>query len=63
VGLFEQKETKVDFIVKEIPYHERRIEILRKIEKMKGSNFAPLLGLCLYRARIGWLEHSRVKAE
>jgi hypothetical protein len=48
-------------IVKEIPYSERSMEVLKHVQKIKSNNLATLLGLCLYRAEVGWTEGQRLK--
>jgi hypothetical protein len=61
VGLYEHIETKMAVIVKEIPYSERSMEVLKHVQKIKSNNLATLLGLCLYRAEVGWTEGQRLK--
>ena len=61
MGLYEHIETKMAVIVKEIPYSERSMEVLKHVQKIKSNNFATLLGLCFYRAEVGWTEGQRLK--
>jgi serine/threonine protein kinase len=50
-------------IIKEIPYSERSLDVLKRVQKIKCNNLSGLLGLCLYRAEIGWAESQRLKVE
>lgn len=63
MGAYEHIDTKIALIVKEIPYSEKSLDVLRKVNKMKNSSIAPLLGACLYRAEVGWTEAVRAKGE
>jgi hypothetical protein len=63
VGAYEHLETKMAVVVKEIPYSERSLDVLKRVQKIKSNNLATLLGLCLYRAEVGWAEGQRLKVE
>ena len=56
VGLFLHLETKLPFVVKELPYNPKTVETLTHVHMLKDSAIATIQGACLFRAKIGWQE-------
>lgn len=63
VGLYAHKDTKLQFVVKEIPHSASTLEVLAKLDAMRSENLANLMGVCSFRSQFGWQHNSRVKTE
>ena len=51
MGSYIHRETKLQYVVKEIPYDEQKIQLLRKLDKIGHNNITPLLGVSLHKSR------------
>lgn len=61
VGLYEHKDTKLQFVVKEVPYSAATLEVLGRLKGMRSENLASVMGVCAFRSQFGWQPNSRVK--
>lgn len=63
VGIYSHKETKINYVIKEVPYSDQLVQILKRIDRIKHNNITPLLGVSFYRSKTGWSEGQRLKNE
>ena len=63
VGSYINRETTLNYVIKEIPYDEQTLQVLRKIDKLRHHNITPLLGVSLLRSKRNPYESLRLKAE
>ena len=49
-------ESRLNYIIKEVPYKEKTIAVFKKINQLESSipGIVPILGACIFKAKIGW---------
>ena len=55
MGHFLHLESRVNHIIKEVPFKEKTIAVLKKISQLESSipGLVPILGACVFKAKLG----------
>ena len=63
MGLYAHKDTKLQFVVKEVPNSVATLEVLARLKGMRSENLASVMGVCSFRSQFGWQPNARVRTE